>query len=114
MPKKCVITHNIADWLQTDYEREFKNNIFEEFCESKGIAKIYEVLYNSQHQEAVEVFIITIQSLSTSPKDNKNEKYNLERSYNTFLMYYNDREHSTTKVAPFRAVMNFKNKDLIC
>ena len=40
------------------------------------------------------------------------ERYNLEESINDFLIYYNDREHSTTKVAPFRVMMNIENKDL--
>ena len=30
----------------------------------------------------------------------------------TFI-YYNDREHSTTKVAPFSSIINIENKDLI-
>ena len=29
------------------------------------------------------------------------------------MIYMNDREHSTTKVAPFRAMMNADNNDLI-
>ena len=31
-----------------------------EFFESKGVARIYEVLYNTQHQGAVKVFNKTI------------------------------------------------------
>ena len=49
----------------------------------------------------------------TSTKDHQKDRYNLEESINDFLIYYNDREHSTTKVAPFRAMMNIENKDLI-
>ena len=49
----------------------------------------------------------------TSAKDHQKDRYNLEESINDFLIYYNDREHSATKVAPFRAMMNIDNKDLI-
>ena len=41
------------------------------------------------------------------------DRYNLEESINKFLIYYNDRKNSTTKVVPFRAIMNVENKDLI-
>ena len=47
--KKSVITHNIPEWHQTDKWRESKNNVHENFCESKGIARIYGVPYNLQH-----------------------------------------------------------------
>ena len=30
-----------------------------------------------------------------------------------FLLYYNDRLHSTTKVAPFKAMMNASDKELM-
>ena len=53
--KNCVITHNIPEWHQTDKWRESKNNLLEYFSESKGIAKIYGVPYNPQHQGAEEV-----------------------------------------------------------
>ena len=49
----------------------------------------------------------------TSSKDHQKYRYNLEESYCDFLIYYNDREHSTIKLAPFRAMMNIENKDLI-
>ena len=111
--KKCVTTHNIPDWLQTDNGREFKNNILEKICESKGIARIYGVPYNPQHQGAVEAFNRTVQNFLTSAKDHQKDRYNLEESINDFLIYYNDREHSTIKVAHFKAMMNIENKDLI-
>ena len=111
--KKWVTTNNILDWLQTDNGREFKNDILEKFCESKGIDRIYGVPYNPQHQGAVEAFNNTVQNFLTPTKDHQKDRYNLEESINDFLIYYNDREHSTTKVAPFRAMMNIENKDLI-
>ena len=46
-------------------------------------------------------------------KDHKNERYNLEETYNNFLIYKNDREHSKMEVASFRAIMNVENNNLI-
>ena len=53
--KKFVVTHNIPEWHQTDKWRESKNSVLENFCESKGIARIYEVPYDPQHQVSEEV-----------------------------------------------------------
>ena len=82
---------NIPDWFQTDNGREFKNDILEEICESKGIARIYGEHYNPQHQGAVEAFNRTVQNFLTSAKDRQKNRYNLEESINDFLIYYNDR-----------------------
>ena len=57
------------------------------------------------------MYSIKLQNLLTSAKDHKKKK--LKESYNDFPIYYNDREHSTTKVAHFRAMMNVENRDLI-
>ena len=40
-------------------------------------------------------------------------KCNLEEVISDFLIYMNDREDMTTKVAPFRAIMNYENKEFI-
>ena len=95
----------ITEWVQ--------NNVIEKLCESKGIAKIYGIHYNSHHQEAAETFNRTVQNFMTSSKDHQKDRYNLEESINDFLIYYNDREDLTLKVTPFRVIMNVKNKDLI-
>ena len=81
-------------------------------CESKRIARIYEVHYNPHHQGAVKVSNRNVQNFLTSVKDHKKKK-NYMKSYNDFLIYYNNNKHSTTKVAPFRAMMNVENRDLI-
>ena len=101
--KKCVTTHNIPDWLQTDNGREFKKNILEKFCESKGIARIYRVSYNPQHQGAVEAFNRTVQNFLTSAKDHQKDRYNLEESINDFLIYYNDRRAFDYKGGSFQS-----------
>ena len=83
------------------------------FCESKGIAKIYEVYYNPHHQGIVKIFNRTVQNFFTSIKTHKKKKYNLKESYNDYFICYNDNKHSTTKVASFRTMMNVNNRDLI-
>ena len=35
--------------------KRIQNNVLENFCESKGIARIYEVPYNPRHQVSEEV-----------------------------------------------------------
>ena len=61
--------------------------MFLKFCESKGVDKIYRVPENSQHQRVVKVLNRTIQNCFTSAKHHKSKKYNLEESYNNFLIY---------------------------
>ena len=54
-----------------------------------------------------------MQNFLTSAKDHQQNEYNLEDSISDFLIYYNDRPHSTTKVAPFKAMMNVENQELM-
>ena len=41
------------------------------------------------------------------------DNYNLEDSITDFLLYYNGRRHSTTKVAPYQAMMNWWDKEFM-
>ena len=84
--------------------------MFWKIYESKGIARIYEIHYNPHHQGAVKIFNRTVQIFYLSKRPHS--KYNLKVSYKDFLIYYNDNKHSSTKVAPFRAMMNVENRDL--
>ena len=67
----------------------------------------------TNYQGVVEIFNRIVQNFLTSAKDHQKERYNLEESINDFQLYYNDRKHLTTKVAPFRAMMDVGNKDFI-
>ena len=69
--------------------------------------------YNPQHQGTVKAFNWTVQDFLTMAKDHQREKYNIEECLSDFLIYYNDREHSKTKVAPHVAMMNVGNKELL-
>ena len=46
-------------------------------------------------------------------KDHQREKYNIEECLSDNLIYYNDRVHSTTKVAPYVAMMNVGDKEFL-
>ena len=39
--------------------------------------------------------------------------YSVDDSFCDFLLYYNDRLHSTTKVDPFEAIMDASDKELM-
>ena len=90
-------------------EESSKTMFWKNLWESIGIAWRYEVPYHPQHQVIVNVFNRTSKFLQPQQKTFKK----FEESYNDFVIYYNDREHSTTKVTTFRAIMNVENKDLI-
>ena len=86
--------------------------MLKEFCKQKKIKQIFGTPYNLQHQGAVEAFNRTVQDFLTMVKDHQREKYNIEDCLSDFLIYYNHRVHSTTKVASYVAMMNVGDKEL--
>ena len=66
--------------------KRVQKNVLDKFCESKGIARIYKVPYSPQHQRAVKVFSRAAQNSLPHQKITKG-KYDLEESYNDFLIY---------------------------
>ena len=84
-----------------------------EFYKQKNIKQIFETPYNPQHQGDVEAFNQTVKDFLTMIKDHQKEKYNIEECLRNFLIYYNDRVHSTTKVDPYVAMMNIGEKELL-
>ena len=111
--KKWITTHNTQMILQTDNGAEFKNKIISQFCSERNVQQIYGVPHNPQHQGAVEAFNRTVQDFLTLAKDEQMDSHNLEDSIADFLLYYNDRKHSTRKVAPYKAMMNWWDKELM-
>ena len=111
--RKWITTHNIPMILQTDNGTEFKNKIINRFCFEKNLQQIYGVPYNPLHQGAVEAFNRTVQNFLTLAKYQLMDSYNLEDSITDFLLYYNGRRHSTTKVAPYHTMMNWWAKELM-
>ena len=84
-----------------------------QFCQESNVQQVYGVPYNPQHQAAVEAFNRTVQDFLTLARDHQGDSYNLEDSISDFLLYYNYRKHSTTKVAPYKAMMNIGDKALM-
>ena len=79
-----------------------------EYCKSKGIARIYVVHYNPKFNR-VERYSIELLNFLPEQKTIK-RKYNWEESYNDYLIYNNDWELSTRKMALFIKTMNVENK----
>ena len=46
-------------------------------------------------------------------KYHKKDKYDLEDCVNHFLIYYNNRKHSTTGIAPYVIMRNVNDQELI-
>ena len=74
---------------------------------------MYGVPYNPQHQGAVEAFNRTAQDFLALARDHQEDSYNLEDSISDFLLYYNNRKHSTTKVASYKTMMNIGGKAMM-
>ena len=111
--RKWITTHNTPMILQTDNGAKFKNKIINQFCSERNVQQIYGVPYNLQHQGVVEAFNRIDQDFLTFAKDQQMDSYNLEDSITDFLLYYNGRRHSTTKIVPYQALMNWWNKELM-
>ena len=110
--KKCITTHNVPTTLQTDNGTEFKNSIMNQFWFERHIQHILGTPYNPQHQGAVEAFNRTVQDFLTLAKEHQKDYYSLDDSICDFVLYYNDKLNSTTKVAPFKAMMNASGMNL--
>ena len=63
--------------------------------------------------QKIEAFNRTVQDFLTLARDHQGDSNNLEDSISDFLLYYNNRKHSTTKVAPYKAMMNIGDKALM-
>ena len=68
------------------------------------------ILVQLQKKEA---FNRTVRDFLTLARDHQGDSNNLEDSISDFLLYYNNRKHSATKVAPYKAMMNIGDKALM-
>ena len=69
--------------------------------------------YNLQHKNAVESFSRTVQNFLTLVKDHQKDDYSLDDSIYNFVLYYNDRFHSATEVAPYKTMMNASDMEIM-
>ena len=111
--KKCITTHNVPTTLQIDNGTEFKKRIMNQFWFERNIQHIFGTPYNPQHQGAVEAFKRTTQDFLIPAKEHRKDYYRLNDSICDFLLYYNDRLHSNTKVAPSKVMMDGSDKELM-
>ena len=83
--------------MQSDNERESVNQKDENYLSKNNIKFINGRPYHPQSQGSVETFNKYIQNALISAKDHNKYKFNLEEVLQDFLIYYNSKEHSTTK-----------------
>ena len=69
--------------------------------------------YYPQSQGSVDAFNKYIQNVLISAKDHNKDKFNLEEVLQDFLIYYNSKEHSTTKNKLFELIWSANNENLI-
>ena len=73
----------------------FRNKVIKNYLKENNIDHITGGPYNLQHQGAVEAFNKTIQDFFYQLRIIKRKKFCLVDSINGFLIYYNERRHST-------------------
>ena len=92
--------------LHTDNGKEFDNKQLRDYLEEKGIEYRKGRPYNPRSQGSVEAFNRTIQNFLIRAKDMKGNNFNLEESVNEFILYYNQRKHSTHGYKPSYIMQN--------
>ena len=99
--------------LHTDNGAEFKNKLIKSYWEGKGINFVNGTPGHPQSQGAIETFNKTVQNFLILAKDAQKDKFNLEHSIPDFLMYYNQRKHTTTKHSPIEIMSNVNDEKLL-
>ena len=99
--------------LHTDNGAEFKNKLIKSYWEGKGIYFVNGTPGHLQSQGAIEAFNKTVQNFLILAKDAQKDKFNLEHSIANFLMYYNQRKHTTKKHSPIEIMSNVKDEKLL-
>ena len=111
--KSCLTTHNKPRMIQSDNGGEFSSREFKQFLLKYNIEHKFGPPYRPKWQGAVESFNKTIQIFLEMAKYQYKENYDLEDSVNDFLIYYNNRKHSTTGIAPYHVMRNANDEHLI-
>ena len=99
--------------IYTDNGAEFKNKLIKSYWEGKGINFVNGTPGHPQSQGAIEAFNKTVQIFIILAKDAQNYTFNLEHSIADFLMYYNQRKHTTTKHSPIEIMSNVNDEKLL-
>ena len=99
--KACIATHGKLESLQTDNGSEFINEELKMYLSKNRIHHIRGSPYHLQSQGAVEAFNRTVQNYLYLAKDMNEDEFILEDSIRDFLLYYNNRVHTTTRYSPY-------------
>ena len=99
--------------IQSDNGEEFSRREFKQFLLKQNIDQKFGPPYLPKCQGAVKSLNKTIQKFLEIAKYHKKDKYDLEDCVNEFLIYYNNRKHSTTGIAPYVIMRNVNNQELI-
>ena len=105
--------YGFPEILQSDNRKEFVNQKVENYLSKNNIKFIHGRPYHPQSQGSVEAFNKYNQNALISAKDHNKDKFNLEEVLQDFLIYYNSKEHSTTKFKPFELIWSANNENLI-
>ena len=99
--KACIATHGKPESLQTENGSEFVNKELKMYLSKNRIHHIRGSPYHPQSQGAVEAFNRTVQNYLYLAKDMNEDEFILEDSILDFLLYYNNRVHTTTRYSPY-------------
>ena len=99
--------------IQSDNGGEFSSREFKQFLLKYNIEHKFGPPYRPKWQGAVESFDKTIQIFLEMAKYQYKENYDLEDSVNDFLIYYNNRKHSTTGITPYHVMRSVNDENLI-
>ena len=110
--KSCLTTHNKPRLIQSYNGSEFSSREFKQFLLKYNVKHKFGPPYRTKWQGAVESFNRTIQVFLEMAKYQLKENYDLEDFVNDFLIYYNNRKHSTTGIAPYHVMRNVDDEHL--
>ena len=96
--------------MQSDNGGEFSSREFKQFLLKQNIDQKFGPPYRPKCQGAVESLNKTIQKFLEMTKYHKKDKYDLEDCVNDFLIYYNNRKHSTNGIAPYVIMRNVNDQ----
>ena len=111
--KSCLTTHHNPQMMQSYNGGEFSSREYKQFILIQNIDQKFGSPYWPKCQGVVESLNKTIQKFLEFAKYHKKDKYDLEDCVNDFLIYYNNRKHSTTDIAPYVIMINVNDQELI-
>ena len=111
--KEIFTVMGVPKILQSDNGGEFKNSLLEKYWSKVNVRQIFGSPYHPQSQGSVEAYNRTIQDFLISAKDALGKKFDLKDVENEFLVYYNERVHSTTGYTSKEIIERAKDSEFI-